>query len=239
VSETTEDRFLGGKLILRQPRDGFRAGLDAVMLAAAVPVHAGEAVLELGAGVGTASLCLARRVADCAIACVEIDPATAALARENVLHNSLADRVTVVEGDALGTALRGDYHHVFANPPFHGENGQRSPNEGRERAKRDEHGLAAWVDAALKRTRSRGTLTVIFRADRLAEVLSAAPETGVAVFPLWPRQGEAAKRVIAQIVKGSSAPLNVLPGLVLHESNGRYTREADAVLTGEGGIDMR
>jgi len=239
VSETTEDRFLAGKLIVHQPRDGFRAGLDAVMLAAAVPARDGETALELGAGVGTACLCLARRVADCAVTGVEIDPATAALARENVSHNSFADRVTITEGDALGPGLRGDYDHVFANPPFHVDDGQSSPNAGRERAKRDQTGLASWVEAGLKRTRSHGTLTLIFRADRLGEVLSAAPETGASVFPLWPRQGEPAKRVIVQIVKGSSAPLRMLAGLALHESDGRYTHEADAVLRGESGIDLR
>ena len=238
MSEITEDGFLGGKLIVRQPRDGFRAGLDAVILAAAVPARAGETVLELGVGVGTASLCLARRVADCAITGVEIDRAIAGLARENVLLNSLADHVTIVEADALGSEVQAEYHHVFANPPFHGEGGQSSPHAGRERAKRDERGLSVWVDAGLKRTRSRGTLTFIFRADRLREVLSAAPKTGVSVFPLWPRAGEAAKRVIVQVTKGSSAPLRLLPGLVLHATDGCYTREADAMLRCEASLTI-
>jgi tRNA1(Val) A37 N6-methylase TrmN6 len=238
VSDTTEDKFLGGKLTIRQSRDGFRAGFDAVMLAAAVPAGAGDTVLELGAGVGTASLCLARRVTDCSITGIEIDAGIAAIARENVSINAMAERVTIVEGDVLGSALRGDYHRVFANPPFHGDDGQKSSHEGRERAKRDASGLAAWVEAGLKRTRSRGTLTLIFRADRLAEVLAAAPESGVSVYPLWPRAGEAAKRVIVQIVKGSSAPLQMLSGLVLHENGGKYTREADALLRGEANLEL-
>jgi tRNA1(Val) A37 N6-methylase TrmN6 len=236
VKHTSEDRYLGGKLTVLQPRDGFRAGLDAVMLAAAVPARAGDVVLELGAGVGTASLCLAHRIPHCRVTGVEIDPDTAALARENVARNGLSERVAIAGGDALAGDLRGDYHHVFANPPFHGDQGQKSPDENRERAKRDGRGLGAWVEAGLKRTHSRGTLTLIFRADRLGEVLSAAPETGVSVFPLWPHAGDQAKRVIVQVVKGSSAPLRMLSGLVLHEGDGKYTREADAVLRGEAAL---
>jgi tRNA1(Val) A37 N6-methylase TrmN6 len=177
-------------------------------------------------------------VPDCAITGIEIDPDMVALARQNVLRNLMDARLTIVEGDALGPELRGDYHHAFANPPFHGDDGQQSPNESRERAKRDAKGLGAWIEAGLKRTRPRGTMTLVFRADRLREVLAAAPLTGVSVFPLWPREGEEAKRVIVQILKNSSAPLQMLSGLVLHEADGRYTPKADAVLKGEASLEL-
>jgi tRNA1Val (adenine37-N6)-methyltransferase len=232
VTETTEDRFLDGRVTVRQPSLGFRAGLDAVMLAAAIPAESGDAVLELGAGCGTASLCLAARVGECKITGVEIDEGLVALARENAAANGMATRVWFREADALGHELRGEFDHVFANPPFHHATGQNSPDERRERAKRDENGVTAWTSAGLKRVRSRGSLTMIVRADRLRDVLVAMPETGVIVFPLWPRSGELAKRVLVQVRKGSSAPLEVQPGLVLHEASGKFTGEAEDVLRG-------
>lgn len=234
----TIDRFLGGAIAVRQPGDGFRAGLDAVMLAAAVPAKRNDEVLELGAGVGTASLCLAARVRDCTVAGAEFDAVLVALANENARENGMQERVTFFECDVLSVALRGDYDHVFANPPFHHDSGRSSPHAGRARAKQDNGRLAEWVRVGLKRTRSGGTFTVIVRADRLAEVLGALPESGVTIFPLWPTQGHEAKRVIVQAAKGSAAPPRVAAGLVLHEADGHYTREADAVLRGETSLDL-
>jgi tRNA1(Val) A37 N6-methylase TrmN6 len=238
VIETTEDRFLDGRVTVRQPSRGFRAGLDAVMLAAAVPAESGDAVLELGAGCGTASLCLVARVSDCTITGVEIDAFLVELARENAAANGVAMQVSFLEGNVLGQELRGEFDHVFANPPFHHANGQVSPNDRRDRAKRDESGLAAWAIAGLKRVRSQGSLTMIVRADRLREVLVAVPKTGVIVLPVWPRSGEVAKRVLVQIRKGSAAPLQILPGLVLHDASGKFTSEADDVMRGRKALPM-
>lgn len=236
--ETTDDRFLDGRVTVRQPSVGFRAGLDAVMLAAAVPAKAGDTLLELGAGSGAASLCLATRVSDCTITGVEIDKALVALSRENALANGMEPRVSFLEADIFGSGPSGEFDHVFANPPFHHTTGQVSPDERRERAKRDEKGLGAWATAGLKRVRSRGSLSLIIRADRLGEVLVVVPETGVIVFPFWPRSGEPAKRVIVQVWKGLSAPLEILPGLVLHEASGKYTSQANDVLRGRAALSI-
>ncbi len=230
----TEDRFLDGRVLLRQPEHGFRAGLDAVMLAAAVPARAGSDVLELGAGAGTPSLCLARRVEGVRIKGIEIDPLLAALGNENAAINGMADRVSFLAADvfALPQPLRRPFAHVFCNPPFHGDEGETAPDPGRARALQDQGKLSAWLVAGLKRTVSGGTFTVILRADRLGEALAALPDGGVAIFPLWPRAGEAAKRVLLQAHQGSRKPLRMLHGMVLHAADGRYTSEADAVLLG-------
>jgi len=228
----TEDRFLGGSVIVRQMERGFRAGLDAVMLAAAVPARAGEEVLELGAGAGTASLCLARRVEGVRIAGIEIDAGLAALANANAEANRMIARVAFVAADALAlpAELRRPFDHVFCNPPFHGDDGEAPPDEARARALQDGGKLSAWIGAGLKRTTSRGTFTLILRADRLGEAMASLPDRGLTLFPLWPRTGEPAKRAILQVRHGARAPLRVLPGLALHEADGRYTPQADAVL---------
>ncbi len=232
--EVTSDGFLGGRLTLRQFADGFRAGLDAVMLAAAVPAGAGDSVLELGSGAGTASLCLAARVAGVTITGAEIESGLVTLANGNATANGFGDRAVFVTVDALDlpTDMKHDYDHVLCNPPFHGADGERSPAAMRAGAMQDDGQLGEWLAVGIKRTAPGGTFTCILRADRLGEALAALPATGVSVFPLWPRAGEAAKRVILQVKKGSRAPLAMLPGLVLHKDDGSYTPEADAVLRG-------
>lgn len=224
----SEDRFLGGRVIVRQPLDGFRGGLDAVMLAAAVDAKRDDRILELGSGAGTASLCLAARVPDCDITGLEIDPALVELANGNAAANQMA-RVHFIQGDALDPPKQ-DFDHVFTNPPFH--EGERSPDEMRARALQDEGRLADWLRAGLKRTKSNGMFTVILSASRLGEALNAVPHRGTQVIPLWPKQGVEAKRVILRLRKASRAPLSFSHGIVLHEADGRYTEEADAILRG-------
>lgn len=232
MSAETRDGFLGGRLTVMQPSEGFRSGLDAVMLAACVPAAEGNEVLELGCGAGVASLCLATRVAGCSIRGVEISDALSDLARSNAAANGFAQRLTIVTGDALEppAELRRSFDHVFCNPPFHLASGERSPVEERNAALRDEGRLNDWLVSGLKRVRSQGTLTVIMRADRLGETLANLPERGVRIFPLWPRKNEPAKRVIVQARKGDASLPELLPGLVLHEADGGYTLEADAIL---------
>ena len=231
------ERFLNGKVIVRQAENGFRAGLDAVMLAAAVPDAAN--VFELGAGAGTASLCLAARLSGIAITGIEIDPALAALANENAAANGMDKRVRFVAADifALPLEWKREYDAVYVNPPFHGE-GQTSPDPARARALMDKGTLRDWLETGLKRTVSGGSFTAILRADRLNEALAALPEAGVAVFPLWPRAGEAAKRVLIQVRKGARTPFCLLPGLILHQASGAYTPEADAILRGEAALAL-
>ena len=225
MSET----FLDGKVRVDQPESGFRSGLDAVMLAAAVPAQAGEAALELGAGAGTASLCLLARVADLALTGVEIDKNLTALANGNAATNGMKADFVCADIFALPPELKRDFDQVFCNPPFHGE-GQISPNEMRAAALMDQGRLEEWLRIGLQRTISGGFFTTILRADRLNEALAALPEKGVTVLPLWPKAGESAKRVIVQVRKGSNAPFTLLPGLVLHQVNGAWTSEADDVL---------
>src|SRR5690349_2602687 len=101
----TEDRLLGGRVRLRQPRLGLRAGLDAVLMAAGVPARPGERVLEAGCGSGAGFLCLAARVPELRILAVEQNPELACLARENAVANGLADRAEVITGDVRDLAL--------------------------------------------------------------------------------------------------------------------------------------
>jgi tRNA1(Val) A37 N6-methylase TrmN6 len=231
------DTFLDGRVIANQPASGFRSGLDAVMLAAAVPARPGETVLELGTGAGTASLCLLARVPGLDLTGVEIDPQLVALAGANAAASGLSGRFVAADIFALPAGLKRDYDQVLANPPFHGE-GQAPPDAARARALMDGGALQDWLKLGLQRTVSDGFFTTILRADRLGEALAVLGETGVRLFPLWPRTGLPAKRILLQLRKGARSPLALLPGLVLHREDGRWTDEADAVLRGGAALAL-
>jgi tRNA1Val (adenine37-N6)-methyltransferase len=240
VTELTDDGFLGGRLRVRQFTHGFRSGLDAVMLAASVPAGAGGSVLELGSGAGAASLCLAARAQGCTITGVEINGELVSLANDNAAANGMADRVRFIQADAvrLPSELRMEFDHVFCNPPFHDGEGDVSPDSLRAQAQHDTGDLPFWLDAGVKRTASNGTFTVILRADRMKQALHALPDSGLSVFPLWPKHDAPAKRVLIQLRRGTRAPLTLLPGLVLHQKDGRYTPEADAILRNAAAISF-
>lgn len=232
--ETPPDELLGGRLRLFQPAGGYRAAIDPVLLAAAVPAAPGERLLELGLGSGAASLCLLRRVPGCRVTGLELQPELADLARRNAAANGLAERLEVVEGDLrrLPAVIGRDYDGVFANPPFHGP-ASPAPDSQRAAAHHSAPGaLADWVAAALRCLRPGGTLTFILRSERLPELLAAlaGKAADVRVLPLWPKPERPAKRLLLQARKGARAPLVLLPGMLLHERDGRFTLTAEAVL---------
>jgi tRNA1(Val) A37 N6-methylase TrmN6 len=240
-AETTEDAVLGGRLTLRQPKRGHRFGHDAILLAAATDAQPGDLAVDLGAGVGTAGLALAHRVPKLSVALVEVDPILADLARENAARNKLADRVQVATLDVNAgvqdftrAGLRPECaQHVLMNPPFNDPVRQNaSPDPGRRHAHTAASDtLAQWVDRASLLLVQHGTLTLIWRASGLAEVLTAvAGFGGITVRPIHPKPLAAAIRVIVRAVKGSAAPLVLLPALTLNDADGKPSVEAEAIL---------
>ena len=229
----TEDRLLGGRVTLTQPAKGYRAGIEPVLLAAAVDAPHGARVVDLGSGVGAAALSLLARRSDLSILAVESEPEAAALARANAARNGVADRFSLLEEDVL--ALREPpvrFPAVISNPPFHDAPAtDASPVASKARAT-IETDLAGWVRAAGRLLAPHGTLTLIYRADRLAALLAAlVPGFGaIAILPLWPRAGKPAKRIILRAVLGSRAALTLHPGLVLHGEGNLYTQAVDAIL---------
>ncbi len=222
---------------LAQAERGYRVAIDPVLLAAAIPAKEGDVVLDLGCGVGAAGLCLARRVGGCRVLGVDMDPRAVSLARENIEANDFADRMEIVEADLLRlpkTLKPGSFDHAMANPPhLAASSAQPSPRASRARAMVEgEATLADWIAAALRLLRTKGSLTMIHRADRLDELLAHlhGKAGGVVVFPLWPMRGRPAKRVIVQATKGSRSPAVLAPGLVLHRDGGLYSRAAESIL---------
>lgn len=234
--DVTEDRLAGGRVVLRQPARGYRAAIDPVLLAAAVPAKGGEHVLDLGTGTGAAALCLIARVAQASVTGIEISPEIATLAQENARANGAADRFRVIVADVESKGALGSdsFDHVMANPPYHDEAVHpRSPEAGKARANAAEAGaLALWIERGMARLRPGGSFTLIQRADRLADILQAlgARAGRITVKPIHPRADAPASRVLVQAVKGRRTPLALLPPLVLHEADGRYTTVAERIL---------
>lgn len=233
----SDDKLLGGRLTLLQPEHGHRAGIDAVLLAAAVPAKTGELVLEGGTGVGSAGLCLAKRVQGIRIDAIEIDPGLAQLAAQNAERNGLKAVMEIHCGDIAAPPYRlmpGAYDHVFMNPPFQEElASSASPQPGRVQAHQEGAAvLIDWIKFAVNMSRAAGCITMIHRADRLDDILAALKGRagGCQVFPLWPGADKPAKRVIIRAYKGNAGPLQLHPGLVLHETEKKYTDAAEAVL---------
>lgn len=242
VGAVSTDDFLGGRINIVQPRRGHRAGSDAVFLAASVPARSSDRVLDVGAGVGVAGLCLLARVPEATVTAVEIDPGLCALAEHNARRNGFAAQLEVINADvtlpgktlgALGLK-RESYDHLIVNPPFHEEGSIRpAPDRVTAHVMRKE-GLAAWIKFCAAMAAPGALLSLIHRPDALGELLQllAGRFGGVKVLPLFPREDEAAVRIIVQARKASRAGLSLLPGLMLHAADGRYTEAAEAVLRG-------
>jgi tRNA1(Val) A37 N6-methylase TrmN6 len=239
-----ETLLLGGRVRLLQPLVGYRAGMDAALLAAAVGGRPRERILEAGCGAGAALLQACHRAPDTRFTGVERDPAAFDLARRNIALNAMAGRADVVQGDvdagfkALGAST---FDAAFANPPFFDDpTGLRGPHLAKAGAWLADGGLEAWTRFLLKAVREGGRIVVIHRADRLADLLALLGE-GAGSFRIQPVQPFAdapAKRVLVQAIKTGRAPLMLLPPLVLHERAGaKHTAEADAVRRGEAALD--
>jgi len=239
-ARVTDDALLDGRVLLRQAAQGYRAAVDPVLLAAAVPARQNpQRVLDLGCGPGAALLCyLTRAEADHGMG-LEIDPGAAALCRNNIQANGLVGRASVVEGDVRDLARvveAGTFQQVFANPPYlDPDTADRPPDAGRDRAHVEgEAALTDWLDAMLLALRPKGGLTIIHRADRLSEIIAGLHGRAgeVCVIPLWPRAGVPAKRVIVRARKGVRGGATLHPGLVLHGAEQGYTKAAQAILRG-------
>jgi tRNA1(Val) A37 N6-methylase TrmN6 len=241
-STLSEDGFLGGRLRILQPEKGFRAGIDSVFLAASVPCEAGETVFEAGMGAGVTALCLLARTPGVHVTGFEVGTRYALLCTENAKRNGFEPNIKVIRADvrdalrkdAIDRPLPGSFNHAMANPPFH-EEGKGTPSPNILKAQANAFGpadLELWVKVLHGMVLSRGTVTMVYKADMLNKLLHFMDDRfgDIRVAPLHPRAGAPASRVIVQGVKGSKAPMQLLHGLVLHDSAGHFTPEAEAVL---------
>lgn len=239
MADPLEIYVLGKTVKLLQPEKGFRTSMDSVMVAAACPARAGERILDMGCGVGAVAFCLLRRVPGVVVTGVDTSSDCLALAARNARINGADTAASFIRCDIRQFSVTDPaqrFDHAVCNPPFlEAGTHTRSPDAGRAAALgHDEEGmgLAAWIDAGFHNLRSGGSLTLIHRADALDRVIQALGRRfgAVEIIPLWPRAGEAAKRVVVRAVKDRKSPAVLHAGLVLHEAGGGQSAAAEAVL---------
>ena len=240
---TTTDTLLNGRVILEQPKEGYRAAIDPVFLAAAVPVEMGESVLDVGTGAGAAMLCLAERVKTASILGLEMQRELGLLASKNIRANHHQGRLEVIHGNLLRFPPRisaGSYHHVMANPPYH----QPSKNTVSKISSKalanmeSDACLEDWVNFCHLMVRPKGTVTLIYRADRLDMLMALMHGKfgHLVVFPLWPGPGKDAKRILVQGLKNTFGATRLAQGMLIHDYENRVTIEADEIL--RGGLNL-
>jgi len=241
--DIVENGVLNGRVRLRQPARGYRAGMDAALLAAAVPAEAGQRVIEAGCGAGAVLMQIAARRPGVVLTGLERDPAMAALAVENAALNGAAGSAVIRQGDvAAGFRVLGvePADWAISNPPFFDDaTALRAPAEGKRGAWMADDGLKTWTDFLLKAVKEGGRIVVVHRADRLADLLALLGEKAgsFAMRPIHPFADEPAKRVLVYAIKTGRAPLRLLPPLILHDrEGGKHTPQAEAILRGEASL---
>jgi len=240
----TRDAFLGGRLTLSQPSHGFRAGLDSVLLGAAV-ADGRKTLLDMGCGVGTAGFVALAHDAALVATMAEQNPDMVALAQANAAGNGLADRARIVLADVIGKAAErravglvdNAFDSVIANPPFFTTGGGTLADDaGRAGARHmDATALDLWIRTAAGAAAAGGEVIFVYPAQSLSPLLSGFTQRfgAVTVLPLTPRPGEAANRVLIRGIKGSRAPLTLLASRALHEAEGRaFAPDFDAIFRG-------
>jgi len=227
---TRTDYLLDGHVQITQSAEGYRAGLDAVMLAAACPAATGESILDLGCGAGAASLCLTARVTGLHIAGIEIQPEQAKLARTNFAQNNMI--AEIICADLIEYKFPSDaFDHIILNPPYH-DAAQHMPPENTARATAfmaDD--LNAWITAARRAVKTHGSVTIIHRTDALPDIIKNLEGFGaIEIIPLWPRENTSAERIIVRARKGRKTALTLKPGVILHTADGGETEIARSIL---------
>jgi len=242
--DITHDRFLDGAVTVVQPAEGYRAGMDAVLLAASLAAREGGAIAEAGCGAGAALLCAAHRLAGCSLTGFEREPGALALAQLGVAANGQQQRVTLVQHDVgeRPAELENRFDQSFSNPPFFDPGAVRAPSPGRQAAYLAETPLKAWILFLHHVTRPGGRITMILRAAALGDLLELlGPRTGeIEILPVRPAPGAVAGRVLVRARKGlRRGPVTLYDGLELHEAaGGPSTARAAEALKG-GALEWR
>ncbi len=246
--DVSDDGLLGNRVRLLQPARGYRVAVDAVLLGAAIPAGADERVIDVGCGVGAAALCLLARlesagVTDLKVIGLELQPHLAELARRNAERNGFNECLEIVTGDVAAPPQGlGTFDHVMTNPPYlPAARADPPPDRSKALATVESTAdLAGWMTFCLKVLRPGGTLSLVHRADRQTEIvdLLRPHAADIAILPLLPQEGAAAKRLLLRLRQGRGGEVRMLPAMILHHTGGEYTPAADAVLRGAQHLEI-
>jgi tRNA1(Val) A37 N6-methylase TrmN6 len=249
---STLDAFHRGAFWLVQPKDaGHRAGMDAMMLAAAVPSGFGGRLADFGAGAGAAGLAVAARCPDASVVLVENAPEMLEFAKQTVAHSEnarLRHRVSVLAADvALSGKAReaaglvdGSFDFVVMNPPFNAGHDRPTPDALKRGAHVMPDGMfESWLRSAAAVVRPKGDVAIIARPQSIAEILDALSGRfgKVEVLPVHPRPDRPAIRIVVRGIRASRAGMSLMPPLFLHEAGSdRFSQRADDINNGRASL---
>jgi tRNA1(Val) A37 N6-methylase TrmN6 len=242
--DITQDYILGGRVSIRQPSTGYRVAIDPIFLASSINAVKGETILDVGAGVGSASLCLSLRIPGLKITGLEVQKSMVRLASENIAINNMRNSIEMLNGNLIAPPPRlaaGTFSHVMVNPPYLEETASKINyvNENKKISHLETVSFDMWARFCMLMVRPNGTITFIHSADKLDNILSIflGKVGDISVYPLWPGNDDPAKRVIVRVRKNSQAPMKLLQGMKLHDSTGKYSRDAEHILRDGCGLD--
>jgi len=240
LCEYSEDYLLDKKVKILQPLNGYRASSDAVLLAAAVSAQTKSAevkILDVGAGTGAISLCLAARLENAVHICgVEIQPELAELANASATQNNFANlafiNTDIRDKKAQNILPPCSFDVVVTNPPY-SEHDMPSPNLSKATAhNHNDFGLQEWLAFCLKMCKPFGYIYMVNRAEALPTICASLHNKagGITVLPVYSKQKQDAKRIIVRVQKDSKAPCVILPPFYVHQENGQYSSAAQKIL---------
>lgn len=223
--EISRDTLLRGRVVVYQPKRGYRFSLDPVLLAGFIGERPGH-FLDVGAGCGVLGLLLFAKHPEATGVAIELQPRLAALAARSFCESG-ADRLTLVNADFLAWASEQapeQFDLVASNPPFYQvEGGHPSPNLERALAHHElAMSLGAWTAAAARLLRPSGRMAVVFPAEREGELLAALQAQGLSQVRLRrarPRRGHSVHRVLVEARRGPPR-LDLESELVVHDDGG-------------------
>ncbi len=233
---------LNKRLKLAHSEKGFKTSIDSVLLAASCLAKAGDHILDMGCGVGGAGFCVLSRVEGARLTGVEIQADHVALATRNAIANMMQSRAEFIVSDIRDYRQEKAFDHIICNPPYLEAGAHlRSPHAEKATAMGHENEdltVKDWVDAAHFCLKSNGSLSMIHRADKIDKIIMALGKRfgAVEIFPLWPKAGEDAKRVILRCIKDRKSPATLHAGFVLHNEDGSYTAQTENILREMGTI---
>ncbi len=236
--EYTRDTILGGSIIIKQPKYGYRINSDSIFLAAATPGTEKNRILDIGAGTGAISLVLAKRPEKLDIFAVENFPAHLELLKENIIINQLTGQITVIDSDIsnLGCVFSGKkFDHIVTNPPFYEKKVNQLPNNLGKRVAFHESkvSLKEWIRYCVDLLKIGGSFTLIIPYYRYHEIISVFSEIffTLRVLNLLPREGEYPKRVIVQgWLKGDERVKKIYSFELHQKETNSFTSRAEDIL---------
>lgn len=236
MKETSNDHLLNSRIVLEQPREGYRIAVDTLLLASTVSHEQGARILDMGCGVGGVMIAIACRLPDVQITGLEIQNELTALCIKNIHRNKYTDRLNLKECDVknIPAHMHGQFDHIVMNPPFHDAvRHDGSPNKSKKRAHLEQAGeIEQWLASAAQATHDTGIMTMITRADRREEIITKMQIhfQEVQIKPIWSNTKGKCKRIILRGAKSKTAQLIERDPFILYGTDGRYSQAGDDLL---------